>query len=732
MNTHLFQTSEPKGKTSLGVLPTLENLELIPRVFSPRKFMKFDSFGQRLIGFFFSALFFLVPLFFTPFNSELFEFNKIILVYAFTVLIVSTWVGRMILQRKIIFQKTPLDIPFLIFLISQFLSFFFSIDRHTSFWGYYSRFNGGLLSTASYLLLYWAFVSNCQTKDVQKIIKVSFVAGLIVSLYGILEHFGHSVSCLLFKGGFTVDCWVQDVQARVFATLGQPNWLAAYLAILIPVAASYLFRAKDKRGFAYYLILNTLYFSCLLFTGSRSGFLGLVTALGVLGIFIFLFHRRNFRPFLRPCLILTTNYLLLIVIFGSPFAQLNRYLPFKPKMTAATVSNGPQLEVGGTESGKIRQIVWQGAWEIFRHYPVFGTGVETFAYSYYNFRPVSHNSVSEWDFLYNKAHNEYLNYLSTTGAVGLGAYLLFIIWFVVWGFSALKKSFSPSEKLNTNYLILATFSGWLSILVSNFFGFSVVLISLYFYLIPAFVFVLGQPPTASHQSSLPLTLGRKILSLVLLLATFYLLLTTVNLWRADFFYSLGQKYAKQSQYVFAYQNLNKAINLHPKEPVFLNELSSVTANLALLAASQKEATTAGELVKMAISASDVALKISPANLNLWKNRVRVFYLLSSLDPQFSQEAINALEKAISLAPTDPKLVYNLGLLLARNGQNQEALEKVQKAIELKPDYEEVRNTLATFYEDLGQRDKAIEQLKLILQNKGADPEIEARIERLEK
>jgi O-antigen ligase len=637
----------------------------------------------------------------------------------------------MLLRKQIIFQKTPLDIPFLIFLLSQFLSFLFSIDRHTSLWGYYSRFNGGLLSITSYLLLYWAFVSNCQVKDVQKIIKVSFIAGLIVSLYGILEHFGHSVSCLLFEGKFTVDCWVQDVQARVFATLGQPNWLAAYLAILIPLTIVYLLWAKNKRQLIYYLILNTIYFSCLLFTGSRSGFLGLGLALVVFWSLSF-FNRHHQTKVLKPFFILNALYLILVVLFGSPFAQLNQYLPFKPKAAVVTVSSGPQLEVGGTESGKIRQIVWQGAWEIFRHYPLFGTGVETFAYSYYNFRPVAHNNVSEWDFLYNKAHNEYLNYLSTTGAVGLGAYLLFIAWFIAQVFSILKKELASADNLNTYYLLLATFSGWLSILVSNFFGFSVVLVSLYFYLLPAFVLVLGQSPAKSSQPSLSLTLGRKILSLILLFAIGYLIFKLVNLWRADFYYSLAQKYAKQNQYVFAHQNLNKAVNLSPQEPVFLNELSSITANLALMAASQKEATTAAELAEIAVYASNAALKISPVNLNLWKARVRVFYLLSSLDPQFSKEAVSSLEKAISLAPTDPKLVYNLGLLLARNGQNQEALEKIQKAIELKPDYEEARNTLAIFYEDLGQKDKAIEQLKLILQNKGTDPETEARIEKLQK
>jgi hypothetical protein len=39
MNANLFQTSESRGKMSLRVLSTLENLKQIPRAFSPRKFI---------------------------------------------------------------------------------------------------------------------------------------------------------------------------------------------------------------------------------------------------------------------------------------------------------------------------------------------------------------------------------------------------------------------------------------------------------------------------------------------------------------------------------------------------------------------------------------------------------------------------------------------------------------------------------------------------------------------
>ncbi|HBU22112.1 TPA: hypothetical protein DEB02_04170, partial [Candidatus Beckwithbacteria bacterium] len=81
----------------------------------------------------------------------------------------------------------------------------------------YSRFNGGLVSTASYLTLYYAYISNLASpRFTKKFLKVTLTTALIVSLYGILEHFG-----------IDEHVWIQDVKNRVFSTLGQPNWLAA-------------------------------------------------------------------------------------------------------------------------------------------------------------------------------------------------------------------------------------------------------------------------------------------------------------------------------------------------------------------------------------------------------------------------------------------------------------------------------------------------------------------------
>ncbi len=450
---------------------------------------------KRLISIFYYLLFILVPLTWLPNTSELFEFNKLILTYILTTLIVSTWLIRMIVEKKFIFKHTLLDWPILIFLISQSLSLLFSINPHTSWFGYYSRWNGGLLSLVSYSLLYWAFVSNMDSKSAQKVISYSLISSILVSIYGTLEHFGFSISCLLTTGSFNVSCWVQDVQTRVFATLGQPNWLAAYIVALIFIPPSNItpfnpplnLRGGNPKGEgdiwknSMNSVIFILLFSTLLFTKSRSGLLAF-------GISSIVFWSLALIGLKRLVLKGVSLFILVVVTLTIIISNPIRDLLLKTNGPQPTTSQGTSLEVGGTESGSIRKIVWTGALRIWQANPknfLLGTGPETFAMAYYQYRPLEHNQTSEWELLYNKAHNEFLNYLATTGILGLLSYLLLL---------GVQCSLFIKKSPNTEYrtLNIALLAGWLTISITNFWGFSVVIMQLFLFLFPAIAITLEE------------------------------------------------------------------------------------------------------------------------------------------------------------------------------------------------------------------------------------------------
>src|SRR3990167_3763694 len=145
--------------------------------------MRLLNFSQKAIEYLFYALFFLVPLVFLGSTSELFELNKIWLTYSLAILIALFWGIKFIANKRLLIRRTPLDIPILLFLSANILSTIFSWDPYVSFWGYYSRFNGGLLSIITYIFLYYAFLSNLShLRYLKRLLSLSLISGLIVAL----------------------------------------------------------------------------------------------------------------------------------------------------------------------------------------------------------------------------------------------------------------------------------------------------------------------------------------------------------------------------------------------------------------------------------------------------------------------------------------------------------------------------------------------------------------------
>ena len=660
---------------------------------------------DKIITYSFYTLFFLTPLFWTSKNYELFEFNKMMLTFGLTTIIVGIWVLKMVQEKTFIFKRTPLDLPLLLFLGANILSTIFSIDNHVSIWGYYSRQNGGLLSLISYLLLYWAFVSNMDKSKALTTLKFGLASGFLISLYGILEHFGVSPSCVILRGEFNASCWVQDVSARVFATLGQPNWLAAYLAMLIFPTLYFFLTATRKSLYILHFTLLIIFYLAFTFTYSRGPTLGLIGGMVVFFACVSFLRMQEskkqniYGSLIKSGMTVVAGFLLINILFGSAltsFKLVSQFAaPSRPTI-ALPPTSVTQLEQGGTESGQIRFIVWQGAWDIFKHYPLFGSGVETFAYSYYQFRPAEHNLTSEWDFLYNKAHNEYLNYLATTGILGLGAYSIIIITFIT---VILKK-------LRTGNLLICTLlASYVSYLIYNFFLFSVVIIAVFFYLFPALAFVATD--SAKPVTKLPRILHStfyllhflyrrpiytKFIKGLIILVTLYLLFSIFKIWLADTYFASGQKYAEEGDVGEAYNLLTTATKLNKSEPFYQAELSYVAAAAAVVLES-KQATSSALIKDEATSLMDQVLRDSPNNVSYLRTAVRTYFELAFLDKIYLDKTLQALDQAISLAPTDPKLYYNKGLILLSEKKTDEAVKILQKALELKPNYLEAKQQL---------------------------------------
>lgn len=708
-------------------------------------------------AFVYYVLVFITPLLMFPGTSEIFEFNKMLFIYLIAASIFFLWFLSSILAKAFIRIRTSLDLPIILFFISLTFSTVFSIDFHTSLFGYYGRFNGGLLSIITYIILFYGFIFLFDFKKIINLLHVSLLSSFLVMLWGLPGKLGFDLSCLVFTGQFNNSCWTDQFRPaeRMFSTLGQPNWLGSYIAIHFFIGLYFFMKAiKEKRVpgtliFMAYLIFN---YTVVLYTRSRSSLLAVFA-----GFLLFLvFFLRT-----KPIVFLAILFILLTIVFKTGIQKIDHYTSIdtykkilgtaKDKKTLQKTSSQPQGKITVTTSSDIRKIVWQGAIELGLRYPLFGTGVETFAYSYYFVRPKEHNLTSEWDYLYNKAHNEFLNYFATTGFIGLGTYLLLIGSVLYIAISKIKNqianskiSYKNSKFKNNNEAMkprqtwltqwnndqLLTFClllSYLTILISNFFGFSTTSINIFFFLIPAILLKKDDALHSQMSKSSAKFNTSNVLGIVVGCVIFsFLLLGLVNYFLADTLYAQAENFARVGEYQKSADLLQEALK-HKSEHVYEDKLSYSLANLSLFASYQNQKDISQSMKNLSTLYNNKSIRSSPKNVLYWKTKAKndyLFYQINSDNTDIT-DGIGALTESRVLSPTDPKIPYSLAIFYSllfdetdNTGEKEmlknKSLQEIDESIRLKPDYRDGYFLKAQLLKKYGQSEEAKKVLQFIL------------------
>ena len=328
--------------------------------------------------------------------------------------------------------------------------------------------------------------------------------------------------------------------------------------------------------------------------------------------------------------------------------------------------------------------------------------------------------------------SRHFNYLATTGFIGLGAYLLLIFAFIFFVFlsvipvktgiykikrwipffkgmtkpiamkSTFAKATADKQSNNETILTVCLFIGWVTILITNFFGFSTTTIQLFFFLIPAFV-ILGRSETTTPESDsgqARMTVFQKFLIFLLISLTIFFLFSITIYYLADVNYSYGIKYTKVNDQQKAAEYFEKALNLRA-EPVYQDRFSSSLAYLSAVAALQNQANLAKQISFASDSYNRKTVLSYPRNVFYWKTRAKnmyYFYQVTGKENELLQ-GVDALKNAQILSPTDPKIPYSLALYYSilfdstnniQDKQNWQklSLEEIEKTVKFKPDYRE--------------------------------------------
>ncbi len=367
---------------------------------------------------------------------------------------VLTWVVKMIAEGELVIVRTPLNVPFLLFVGVLFLQLALGNNALRN-WALSpsaeaqlpSIFFSGSLAPAStrhavglfltYAAVYFLVVNQFRERlQIDRLVRFLLVMGSLLAFYGLLDYLG---------GGYGVfGSKKLSYAGRVTGTFVNPDHFAAWLAMLIPLALGFLLstkllRRQRRRHSASTTTLSlrdywitdeesavavkkftphrfphrvwqellllfaiTIMAVALVFTLSRAGVVSLILSLVVLvGILLV-------RQAARPSHLLLAALVLLTLTY------------------AAWIGLDPILERFGLAFTGLQSRITQywASLPMLRIAPLFGTGLGSYGDLFPRFQPIE---LTPGSVHFTHAHNDHLQFWIETGLVG-GLILLVALW----------------------------------------------------------------------------------------------------------------------------------------------------------------------------------------------------------------------------------------------------------------------------------------------------------------
>lgn len=290
---------------------------------------------------------------------------------------------------------------------------------------------GGLLTCA--FVLFAVVLQNAVTNERQTDILIYLLvsAGMVVSLYGMLQY---------VVGAEGAEAWLDkdmfdSLSTRVYSTLENPNVLAEYLLLIIPLAAVGVVTSKTSTGKTFSAIATVCMLLAMLLTLSRGGWLGLVLSIAV---FLILIDRR---------FIVIGVICALAAVLVLPDSVINRF---------TSIGN---LTDGSTS---YRVAIWMGTLSMLSDYWFCGIGPGTAAFNSV-YPSYSYNAATA-----QHSHNLYLQITCETGIAGIVIFVVLLFVFFKTTCSALARTQDKTAK----FRLIAVISGMLGFLLQGMSDFS--------------------------------------------------------------------------------------------------------------------------------------------------------------------------------------------------------------------------------------------------------------------
>lgn len=693
------------------------------------------------------ALVLLMPLFFLPWTSELFEFNKQYLLIFLVALSFLVWLIKMVnVDKKILFKRTPLDLWIIVFAAAMILSSIFSLDKVSSWLGFYGRFTDSMIVLLAMLVMYFILSNNIkvQTDDSSaKNVKEGIVSGKILLLF-LISSF--AVVLIAYLSLFNIWSKIPGLPAnlailnlRTFNTIsGSFGGLSIFLVIMLALVTGLLLaqngsdeinisqRFKIKVVIVYYLLIALSLILLLLIDFSAAWI-----TLGVV-MFVLLaiaFWTRLFKD--RVNLLLVPIILLIVSITGLTLntGRIMIDTIFLERITAKQnflrqFPNELNLDYAATKTV---------AWKTLKNYPVLGSGPGTFLIDFTQNKPMEFNNGDFWNVRFDKASSQLLELVGTTGVVGVLAYLLFIIILLMMlgmvflskkKLSELTAKYQVSDKRHP-ISVLPLILTWLALFVAQIVYIQNMVLLFYFWLFTALLVVAwqamqGKAFKVSDFSFDKLPEIGLVMNVVLMILAFGL---------SGFFYLGGRFYLAELKFNspameenVLIQNSEKAVILNKYRSEYRRSLSQLYLIGAWKEARKPQNEQNLQLLETyargAIQQARFATLLAPNSVSSWENLAAIYRDSGGLIGGTLPLAIDTFVKASGLEPANPlfhREICRLNLISEKPDVDK-ALEQCQRAVDLKPNYLDAHVQLALAYEKKGDLEAAVNKLNLALDN----------------
>lgn len=317
---------------------------------------------------------------------------------------------------------TKNNLLFVMFLVSFFLSALFSLDLEASLLHLWYPF----MATLSFLAL-----------SRIKLDKKHLYVFLLLSIAFVFLTFTFSFFSIIFRYSVDNIYYLLFLDHRLTAALEEIRHYGKYVSIgpyiiLFPITTLFIVQQKsafNQKILSYLMILVSILTAVI----SNNRIDVLVIAIHFL-FFAFLFPRKNFIYLLIP--------VTLIIYFGLLVTQ--TYFGFNLEERILR----PETE-RDQETIDIRYTYWQTALSNFRHFPIFGTGGNTYnTVSDFPIRRYFSDGTLQYTFKVDKGigiHNVFLERLSDTGLVGFITFLFLLFSFGQYDYLSLTKLFYKKD-----------------------------------------------------------------------------------------------------------------------------------------------------------------------------------------------------------------------------------------------------------------------------------------------